>query len=283
MLEEAAGAAGVPAARAIRFSEKALSDGADTLCLGRTGKPLSPGPGACYYGGTRPLSAAQHAPQAQQAPAPAPGRAGRDRAAAPRMETQPAIATATSRPSDGDLIRSAAGGDARAFHDLVDRHADNLFRLAVTLSRSRADAEDVLQEALVGAYRGLSRFDGRASVKTWLTQIVVRQSARMWNKTRRAARAVAIDSSGGAATGAAGTGPTLSRPSPEVHVDRRLDLMNAIDRLPDDHRQVILLREVQGLSYGEIAQALGVPQGTVESRLHRARAALKQRLKGYAP
>ena len=194
------------------------------------------------------------------------------------MQTQTQDATVAPTVPDGDLdlVRSAAAGDRQAFHALVDRHSDSLFRLALSMSRNRADAEDVLQETFIGAYRGLARFSGRSSVKTWLTQILLRQAAKMWHHTKRSREAVAIDSPAGAAVG-----ESLSRPSAQVDVERRMDLMAVIDRLPEDHRQVILLREVQGLSYEEITQVLGVPQGTVESRLHRARAALKQRLKGY--
>jgi RNA polymerase sigma-70 factor (ECF subfamily) len=186
--------------------------------------------------------------------------------------------TRSEPASDLELLRSAAGGDRRAFHELVGRHSDSLFRLAVSMSRSRADAEDVLQETLIGAFRGMAKFDGRASVRTWLTQILVRQSAKMWHKGKRTAQAVAIDSPAGAAAG-----ESLARPSPEENVDRRIDLTAVINTLPDDHREVILLREVRGLSYEEIAEVLRVPRGTVESRLHRARAGLRQRLKGYPP
>ena len=222
-----------------------------------------PGPGALRYGGTRP---------------PLNGPAARDKSQAAVALTEGTSERTRSEPaSDLELIRSAADGDRRAFQELVGRHSDSLFRLAVSMSRSRADAEDVLQETLIGAYRGMAKFDGRASVKTWLTQILVRQSAKMWHKGRRTAQAVAIDSPTGAAAG-----ESLARPSAEEDVDRRIDLM-AVNTLPDDHREVILLREVRGLSYEEIAEVLRVPQGTVESRLHRARAGLRQRLKGYPP
>jgi len=236
-----------------------VSGGFDTLTVGAGGATPFPGPGALRYGGARPLPAS-----------------GNDRPAE-RMETNTATVAPPPTDRDADLLRDAAGGDRNAFHALVERHSDGLFRLAVSLSRNRADAEDVLQETFVGAYRGLSKFNGHAAVKTWLTQILIRQAAKMWNKSKRSREAVAIDSPAGEAAGEA-----LSRPSSEADVDRRLDLMQVIDGLPEDHRQVILLREVQGLSYEEIAQVLGVPRGTVESRLHRARSRLKQRLKGYA-
>ena len=189
--------------------------------------------------------------------------------------------TSAPGPPDGDLalLRSAAGGDRPAFHALVERHSKYLFRLAASLSRNRSDAEDVVQETFVGAYRGLSQFNGRSSVKTWLTQICVRQAAKQWNRSKRSRETLAMDADGGATT--PGERP-VARPSGEADADRRMDLMSVIETLPEEHRQVILLREVQGLSYDEIARSLGIPQGTVESRLHRARAGLKQRLKGYA-
>ena len=179
--------------------------------------------------------------------------------------------------ADLELVRAAAGGDRSAFHVLVDRHSKYLFRVAASVSRGPADAEDVLQETFVGAYRGLASFNGRSSVKTWLTQICVRQAAKQWNRSKRARETVALHVEGGAAGG-----PSLARPSTEANADRRMDLLAVIEKLPKEHRQVILMREVQGLSYDEIAKALGVPQGTVESRLHRARAGLKRLLQGYS-
>ena len=236
--------------------------------------PLSPRPGAQCYGGTRPSWKVKAGARGNidgwswvQNGSAMDGEIARD----------VAVPALTPTDTDHDLLRRAAGGERGAFHELVGRHTDGLFRLAVSLSKNRSDAEDVLQETFVGAYRGMARFNGRASVKTWLTQILIRQAAKMCHKTKRSRQAVAIDSPAGAATG-----ESLSRPSNETATDRRLDLTAVIDCLPVDHRQIILLREIQGLSYEEIARVLGVPQGTVESRLHRARAGLKQRLKGYA-
>src|ERR1700710_2969331 len=78
--------------------------------------------------------------------------------------------------SDTELVRRAVGGDTAAFHTLTDRYAKELFRLALSLSSSRSDAEDICQETLVGAYRGLHRFEGKASVKTWLMRILMRRA-----------------------------------------------------------------------------------------------------------
>jgi RNA polymerase sigma-70 factor (ECF subfamily) len=166
---------------------------------------------------------------------------------------------------DIDLLRRAADGDPKAFHALVDRHAARLFRLAVSLVGNAADAEDVLQETFVGAFRGLRSFEGRASVKTWLTRILVTQAAR-WRRDRR--RSQEIDES--MATVAGG-------------IDAGMDVQAAMRQLSPEHRQVLALREFEGMSYEEMAQVLGVPRGTVESRLHRARGELREKLKSYLP
>jgi RNA polymerase sigma-70 factor, ECF subfamily len=171
----------------------------------------------------------------------------------------------TNEVEDAELASRAAHGDADAFHALVDRHADRLFRLAVALVGNSADAEDVLQESLIGAFRGLSGFQGRSSVKTWLTRILVNQAA----KFRRSKRKMAAVSE--------------FEPSPDkaVGVAAKMDVNAAISELSPEHRQVIVLRELENMSYDEIAEVLQVPQGTVESRLHRAREALREKLKAY--
>jgi RNA polymerase sigma-70 factor (ECF subfamily) len=184
---------------------------------------------------------------------------------------------------DSELLAKSAAGDRRAFHALVDRHADRLYRLAVSLVGNSADAEDVLQEAFTGAFRGVSGFQGRASVKTWLTRILVMQAAKWRRDRKRHRRGVepggsafdAEDEAPPAATGAAGEGVGA--------VDARIDVHAAVQRLSAEHREVIALREFEHLSYEEIAAVLEVPRGTVESRLHRARAELREILKSYLP
>ena len=181
--------------------------------------------------------------------------------------------------TDTDLLRSAAGGDDSAFHQLVDRHAPRLFRSAQSLAPSRADAEDLLQETLLGAYRGLKNFNGRSSVKTWLTSILIRQAAKGWRRSRHTRKTLSIHA---AADNQDRSDRSLTTRSSDEHTDQRLDLVNIIRNLTPQYREILVLREMQGLSYDEIAQNLGVPRGTVESRLFRARAELRQRLGAYA-
>lgn len=192
---------------------------------------------------------------------------------------QPVRESDALESSDLELVRSAGRGDSAAFHTLVDRYAPELFRLAQSLSNTRADAEDIVQETLFGAYRALNQFDGRASVKTWLKRILVRQAAKAWHKSRGSRRSVPIEnlelqeqSSPAARNGTS---------SAVAHTDRRIDVAAVLRTLPAEFRQVLVLREFEQMSYAEIAETLGVPQGTVESRLHRARAELRSRLGGY--
>ena len=183
------------------------------------------------------------------------------------------------RVSDLELVRKARNGDGDAFHELMNRYAGELFALAVSLVGNVADAEDVLQETFSGAFRHLAAFAGRASVKTWLIRILVRQSARC-RRTRKRHEHVALDgvleTSGGGIAGRR----ALSASS---DLDTRMDLLHMLRTLSPEHREVIVLRELQGMTYDEIAETLGVPQGTVESRLFRARQGLRERLKDYLP
>jgi RNA polymerase sigma-70 factor (ECF subfamily) len=175
--------------------------------------------------------------------------------------------------TDEQLVRKAAWGDAAAFRTLTERHAAYLLRVATSLVGAAADAEDVVQHTLVGAFKGLASFRGGSSVKTWLTGITVRQAAR-WRRDRWKDRAVPLDPVGGGSRV-----PQTPDNATTAAVDARLDAHAVLDKLPADYRQVIVLRELEGMTYDQIAQTLGVPRGTVESRLHRARAELRQILK----
>jgi len=175
-----------------------------------------------------------------------------------------------------ELVRKAAGGDHGAFHALVDRHAKVLFRTALSLSSTRSDAEDLVQETFAGAYKSLPRFDGRSSVRTWLTRILMRRAADAWRSGACRRGTIRLDEEGPATPESPRSAGTST-----VAVDRKLDVHQMLQRLAPEHREILTLRELSGLSYAEIAQTLNVPQGTVESRLYRAREELRRRLGGY--
>lgn len=175
--------------------------------------------------------------------------------------------------TDLELLQKARCGDTGAFHELVDRHGPRLYGLAVRLVGNSADAEDVVQETFTGAFRGLRAFRGQSSVKTWLTQILVRQAVQH-HRSRRRHATVSLDQP------AAGV-PEV--PPGQRQADIRMDVSKAILSLGREHREVIVLRELQGMSYDDISTVLAVPKGTVESRLFRARRELQGLLKGYLP
>lgn len=171
--------------------------------------------------------------------------------------------------ADLDLLRRSADGSGPAFHKLVDRHADRLFRLAMSLTGQVADAEDVLQETFTGAYRSAGTFKGESSVGTWLTKILIRQIA-LWRRQRAGKRTSELDQN--------------DTPRSAGHVsgvEAKIDLQAALQQLSDEHREVLVLREFEQLSYEEIATMLEIPRGTVESRIHRARTELRDKLKAY--
>ena len=175
--------------------------------------------------------------------------------------------------SDTELVRKIRNGESSAFHRLVDRYSQYLFGLALSLVGNWADAEDILQETYTGAFRGIGSFKGHSSIKTWLTRILIRQVARH-HKTRARRRVIPTKLD-------IATDRQRSVPSPTWTADVQMDVEAAIESLSSTHREVIVLREIKGLSYDEIAEVLGVPRGTVESRLFRARRQIKGFLGEY--
>ncbi len=176
---------------------------------------------------------------------------------------------------DQELVRAAGAGDDGAFHALVDRHAKTLFRAALALAPDRDQAEDVLQETLVAAYRGLKSFQGRSSLKTWLLTILSRCAHKSRRRSARWRGTLSIHGDEGARV-LESRNPDGGGRSAMLGVERRLDVMEVLKSLSQAHREVLMLREIQGLSYEEISQVLSVPRGTVESRLFRARAAFRE-------
>jgi RNA polymerase sigma-70 factor (ECF subfamily) len=174
-------------------------------------------------------------------------------------------------PDDTELLEQIRRGDQAAFRALLERHARYLFGVAHSLTAGNAtDAEDLVQETLLGALSG--HFRGESSVRTWLVRILVNRAAML--RRSRSRRPETPNERLNQAASPASAGTTGA-------VEARLDLTTMLAALTPEHRQVIVLRELEGLSYEQIAAALHVPRGTVESRLHRAREELRKRFKGY--
>ena len=160
--------------------------------------------------------------------------------------------------SDESLARRAARGDERAFEELVVRHQDRLYTLALRVTLSEADAYDCVQEGLVAAWRALPRFRGDARFSTWMHRIVVRKAYDAIDRRRRLAEpSDSVD---------------VAVPAPAV--EERLDLDAALAALDPDFRVVIVACDIVGMSMDEAAELLDLPAGTVKSRLFRARGRL---------
>ena len=174
--------------------------------------------------------------------------------------------------TDDQLITQAQAGDREAFHRLVDIYAPRLYQLAAIMTGNFNDAQDLVQETLLAAYVALPGFERRAAVKTWLTGIMMRQASLARRKKARH-KMISLDNQTDAQD-PVDRSASVARNTQQS--DARIDLMTLMQVLTVEHREVLTLREIQGLSYDEIAEMIGQPRGTVESRLFRARQALKQ-------
>jgi RNA polymerase sigma-70 factor (ECF subfamily) len=197
------------------------------------------------------------------------------------MDSDPNAAAGTGQPSeltDLEAVARASQGDHEAFRVLVERYQGRAYRLALRVMRDEEQAKDVVQEAYLKAYRSLDRFEGRSSFYTWFYRVVMNLC---FDQKRRQppGRQVEWDEEHALET-PVGTGLDAVDPSrrseagPAGDLERselRAAVQDAIEELPDDARQTLLLREVDGLSYAEISKLLGIPKGTVMSRLHHAR------------
>jgi RNA polymerase sigma-70 factor (ECF subfamily) len=180
---------------------------------------------------------------------------------------------------DRVLIESAQKGDKAAFKKLVQRHQRRAFAIALGLLRDEQDAREVVQEAFLRVYRGLDSFHGGSTFFTWLYRIVTNLSIDLMRKPSR--RDAELDPNREIDEADI---PLLSRidGADPLDVLRRAEIRNkleaALEALPVYHRGVIVMREVEGLSYEEMAEAMGVSKGTIMSRLFHARQKLQRAL-----
>ncbi len=181
--------------------------------------------------------------------------------------------------ADEEVVARVLAGDGALFEVLMRRYNQRLYRVARSILRDEAEAEDVMQQAYVQAWAHLGQFGGRARFSTWLTKIAahealgrVRRRARREPPPDRRPRAIEEDPM---------SDVKASDPDPEqeaLHGELRRLLESAIEALPTGYRAVVVLRDVEGLSTDETAECLGLREDAVKTRLHRARALLREEL-----
>ena len=181
--------------------------------------------------------------------------------------------------TDDELVRLVRGGETDAFAEIVRRTRRSAYLLARRITRNHEDADDVVQESYVKAFRALDRFAPDAAIAPWFLTIVARTALSSLRSGKRRA-ASALDDPG--PDGGAPLGERIADPAsdPEA-LARRIDVQRAFGKLSEEHRVILAMRVDGDLSYASIADALELPIGTVMSRLARAREALVEQMGKY--
>lgn len=187
---------------------------------------------------------------------------------------------------DLDLVERLRGGDTTALEALMERYTARVYRLSHGITRNEADAQEVVQDVFLTLFRKIHTFEGRAALGSWLYRVAT-NAALIKRRGRRTDREVplepplpAFDSDGHRLVKRVSAQTDWSQtPEADLLSQETRDILNkAIDSFPDQHRAVLVLRDIEGLSSEEVAQVVGDSVPAVKSRLHRARMALREEL-----
>jgi RNA polymerase sigma-70 factor, ECF subfamily len=192
----------------------------------------------------------------------------------PNSLTAPSELGTAGEPNESQLVAASQRGDSAAYGTLVCKYQDRLCSALRHVCRSNADAQDAAQEAFLKAYLRLKTYTGASAFYTWLYRIAIniamsehrRRQARARRETSRSLESSPVSEA------------TQSADSQLLREERRAEVQRALARLSDDQRSILILREMEEFDYDQIASILSIPVGTVRSRLHRARLALRQEL-----
>lgn len=179
------------------------------------------------------------------------------------------------RTEEQVLVMRAQRGEQEAFRVLVERYQSLVYTLALRMTDNADDASDVAQEAFLKAWKGLPRFRMDAGFSTWLYRLTVNAATDLLRRRQKRQEELSLDDE------EQPIAPVDPAPSPRQQVEqqeRREILRRCISQLSEHHRRILLLREVNGLDYAEIGRVLDLTQGTVKSRLARARRELREKL-----
>jgi len=203
------------------------------------------------------------------------------------IETVAAAAELDLRVTAEDqFLEKLRRGDAMAYERLVAEHSGDVYALLVRLTSDAEEARDLTQETFLRVFQSLDRFRGDASLKTWIYRIAINQARNRWRwwKRRRRDVTVSLDATDESGTKPlAATLPSQNSPSPEQQTlarERETQLREALGGLRRSYREAVILRDVEGFAYEQIAQTLQISIGTVKSRISRGRLELRKQLEG---
>ena len=184
--------------------------------------------------------------------------------------------------TDHSLVERCRGNDDAAFSEVVARYKTKIYNYLYRMTGSAEDAEDLTQEVFVRMYTSIDSFRGQSSLNTWLFRIAGNLCIDRFRRTKNRPAAYSLD----APVGDAEMAPEIPDTTYEPHrllenVEMAEQIQTALSKLPDKLRATLLLHDIEGLPYEEIAQIAGCPLGTVKSRLFNARMQLRQHLAGY--
>jgi RNA polymerase sigma-70 factor (ECF subfamily) len=188
--------------------------------------------------------------------------------------------------AERQLLRRLRERDERAFRELIELHRDRVYNLTFRMLGNRAEAEDVAQEVFITVFKTIDSFREESKFSTWLYRVAVNHCknrikylARRHERDRDELDEIKTASPTDSQTRTPGTPAVIRRPDKALEGAQLEQLMqDAIDTLDEEHRALVVLRDVEDLSIDEICEITGLPDGTVKSRLHRARLALRKKL-----
>ena len=188
--------------------------------------------------------------------------------------------------ADSEFVDRLRNGDADAFDTLITRYSGDIYSLLYRMTQDAEEAGDLTQETFLSALKSIRSFRGEAELKTWLFRIALNHSRNRfrWWKRRKRSETMSLDKPLGEGTATIADTIADDCETPEQAVMRmevRRRLVGAVNALPEIFRETIVLCDIEGLGYAEIAQALGINIGTVKSRLARGREQLRKRLSDF--
>lgn len=188
-------------------------------------------------------------------------------------------------PGESEFIERLKRGEAAAFEEWVAERSGEIYGLLFRLTENSEEARDLTQETFLRAFQSIGRFRGEADLRTWIYRIAINQARNRWRWWRRRRRdsTVSLDATQGKSNQPLIATLVEVSGNPEQQTlahEREVALRGALQKLGMSYRETVILRDIEGLSYEEIAAALGINVGTVKSRLARGRQELRRRLEG---